>query len=366
MTVEAWLAFNRLPGLGARKKLDLLQSFASPDALFAAAPEAWRAAGMKDAALNVLAAGPAALLRDADRAWLDTPDTSLLTWLDPDYPALLREISDPPPLLYLRGQRQVLRHPMLAIVGSRNPTPNGSATAQAFAQHLSQTGLCIVSGLATGIDAAAHRGALAGKGPGIAVMGTGPERIYPRQHAALAAEIAAHGLLLTEYPPDTAIHPGLFPKRNRLISGLSTGVLVVEAALQSGSLVTARLAVEEGREVFAIPGSIHSPLSRGPHALIRQGAKLVERADDILEELTSLLSLTPSGPTSESEFAPSGMLPPDEARLLGHMDFDPLPFDLLVRRSGLTPDRVSAMLLTLELDGWVASCHGGRYCRLTR
>lgn len=372
MEHQAWLAFNRLPGLGPRGQRALLAQFGTPRHLFAAGTHAWRDAGLDAPLIEALRKGPERLGIETDLAWLAQADADLATWADPDYPPLLREIPDAPSVLYLRGRRALLSRPMLAIVGSRNPTPGGSAIAQAFAEHLSQAGLAIVSGLATGIDAAAHRGALRGGSGTVAVMGTGPDRIYPREHQALAQEVAADGLLLSDYPPGTALHPGLFPKRNRIISGLSYGVLVVEAALRSGSLITARLAAEQGREVFAIPGSIHSPLSRGPHRLIRQGAKLVETAADIMEELGPLHAALqqaqeaaharPSDPAGPPSAVPS----PAAAALLEIMDYSPQAVDLLVHRSGLTPDRVSAMLLTLELEGWVASCPGGRFCRLPR
>lgn len=367
MALADWLAFNRLPGVGQRGRLALLAQFDQPARLFAAGSGAWRAAGLGGKTLEALQGGPAALLTEDDRAWLAQADTEVLTWNDPDYPPLLREVPDAPVVLYLRGRRELLGSPMLGVVGSRSPTPSGAATAQAFAEHLSLAGLSIVSGLAAGIDAAAHRGALAGSGRTIAVMGTGPDRIYPRQHHELARQIAATGLLISDYPPGTPVRASQFPQRNRIISGLSYGVLVVEAALQSGSLITARLAAEQGREVFAIPGSIHSPLSRGPHKLLREGAKLVETAQDVLEELGplhgALQAAVGNGPAAAATAAPTD---PEQAQLLGVLAYDPQPFDLIVKHSGLTPDRVSAMLLNMELDGWVASCPGGRYCRVPR
>lgn len=362
MSVRDWLAFNRLAGIGNRTQHLLLDQFGNPTQVFAAGPGAWRAAGLSVPQITALQAGPQAIDLSPDLAWLEQPDTHLLTWADADYPRLLREIADPPVLLYLRGRRACLQQPMLAIVGSRNPTPVGNATAQAFAKHLGQAGLTIVSGLALGIDAAAHRGALAAHAPTIAVMGTGPDRIYPRQHRELAHQIAESGLLISDYPTGTAVRPALFPQRNRIISGLGYGVLVVEAALQSGSLITARLAGEQGREVFAIPGSIHSPLSRGPHRLIRDGAKLVETAQDILEELGPLHGVAhASGTPGETPARPAD---PQQALVFDALTSDPQPFDDILAHSGLTASQLSAILLALELDGWAASSPGGRYSRL--
>ena len=360
--LACWLALKRLPGLGHRGQQQLLAHFGDPEQLFAARHSAWKAAGLSAELVTQLQGGPATCNIEADLAWLAQPGTAVLTWLDADYPRLLREIPDPPMLLYLRGQREYLQHPMLAIVGSRSPTPSGAATAQAFAQHLSQAGLCIVSGLALGIDAAAHRGALAAGAPTIAVMGTGPDRVYPRQHHDLAQQIAQQGLLITDYPPGTQVRPNLFPQRNRIISGLGYGVLVIEAALHSGSLITARLAADQGREVFAIPGSIHSPLSRGPHRLIRDGAKLVETAQDVLEELGPLHGVAhPASPAAAGKTAPDDS---ELTRILQILTSDPMPFDEIIARSGLTASPLSAILLALEMDGWVAHCPGNQYCRL--
>ncbi|MCG6872446.1 MAG: DNA-processing protein DprA, partial [Gammaproteobacteria bacterium] len=266
-----------------------------------------------------------------------------------------------PLLLFAHGRRACLGAPALAMVGSRNPTPAGTETARAFASYLAGAGLLIVSGLALGIDAAAHSGALAAGGSTIAVLGTGVDRVYPASHHELAHRIAGSGLLLSELPLGSPPRRQHFPARNRLISGLSLGTLVVEASLRSGSLITARLAGEQGREVFAIPGSIHSPQSRGCHALIRQGAKLVETAADVLEELAPLAAVTPMRAAEPARAAPT-----DEglARLLELMSFDPVNVDTLVERSGLTAAKVCSMLLTLELQGLVENCPGGTYIRL--
>jgi DNA processing protein len=253
---------------------------------------------------------------------------------------------------------------MLAIVGSRNPTPVGQQTAREFAAHLAACGLTIASGLAIGVDGAAHEGAL-DSGRTVAVLGTGPDRVYPAAHRDLARRIADEGALVTEYPPGTTAVGRNFPRRNRIISGLSLGTLVTEAALRSGSLITARCAVEQGREVFSIPGSIHNPLARGCHALIRDGAKLVETAADILEELAPLLgSFTAETPrqTENGKGDESG-LDAEYRLLLATMGHDPASPDELIRSTGLPAESIASMLLLLELEGYVSSCPGGRYCR---
>lgn len=301
-----------------------------------------------------------------ETAWLAEPNHHLITLSDPRYPRLLREIPDPPAALYVIGDPDLLSATQLGIVGSRNPTPGGSETAHAFASYLTQSGLTITSGLAMGVDAAAHRGALGAGGKTIAVAGTGLDRVYPARHRELAHEIAAQGALISEFALGTPALAHNFPRRNRIISGLSLGVLVVEAALQSGSLITARLAAEQGREVFAIPGSIHNPLARGCHALIRQGAKLVETAADILEELGPMAQITaPARQTDGAGNITSG-LGVEAMTLLDCLGFDPTPVDSLIERSGLTPEAVSSMLLVLELQGHVVSAPGGHYTRVTR
>ena len=284
---------------------------------------------------------------------LAQPGNGLMTLADPDYPKTLLEIADPPAMLYCKGTRALLNQPGLGIVGSRNATPQGVRDAEAFAHALSDAGLTIVSGLALGIDAAAHRGGLAGAGSSVAIIGTGLDRIYPARNKALAHQLAENGLIVSEFPLGTAPLPGHFPRRNRLISGLSRGVLVVEAAPNSGSLITARVATEQGREVFAIPGSIHSPLARGCHALIKQGAKLVESAADILDELAWQQRLAP--PVLRETL-------PDP--VLDALDGAPTTLDTLAQRTGLTLDALSAKLLTLELDGRIAPLPGGRYQKI--
>ena len=252
--------------------------------------------------------------------------------------------------------------PQLAIVGSRNPTPAGAENARAFARALAGSGLTITSGFALGIDAAAHRGALEGNGGTVAVVGTGVDRVYPARHHQLAHQIADRGVIVSEYPLGTAPLRENFPRRNRIISGRSLGALVVEAALRSGSLITARLASEQGREVFAIPGSIHSPLSKGCHQLIRQGAKLVETAGDVIEELAALVGSLRE--VSEASCETSSVPGEETNPLLEYLGYDPIDIDTLVERSGLTPEAISSMLLSMELAGEVQTCAGGKYQRI--
>lgn len=292
----------------------------------------------------------------------------LVTLTDPAYPPLLKQIPDPPIALFARGDVSLLAQPQLAMVGSRNPSVEGRRNAEEFAAYLAQCGLVITSGMALGIDAASHKGALK-KGQTVAVWGTGLDKAYPPRNRELAEEIAAKGLVVTEFPPGTPPLPTHFPRRNRIISGLSVGTLVVEAARQSGSLITARLASEQGREVFAIPGSIHNPMAKGCHRLLRDGAKLVESAADILEELSPLLGLE-AAPQPGAQPAPGAESAapedPEYKLLLNSLDFAPTSVDALVERTGLTPDVVSSMLLMLELQGHVEASPGGRYSRVNK
>ena len=307
-------------------------------------------------------------LLDADLDWLAQPDCHVLLWGDASYPPALAELDDAPPLLFVRGSLDCLTQPQLAMVGSRNPTAVGREIAHDFAAQLARSGLVITSGLADGIDAASHQGALAGEGQTIAVFATGLDRVYPAKNRQLAHEIAAAGgALVSEQPLGTPPLRANFPRRNRIISGLSLGTLVVEAALRSGSLITARQAAEQGREVFAIPGSIHNPLARGCHRLIRQGAKLVEEANDVLEELAPLLKALLSQemvPEKGSAAPAEGGLEGNPAHelLLACLHDAPSSIDQLVVRSGLTAEAVSSMLLVLELQGKAVSSAGG-YCR---
>jgi DNA processing protein len=298
---------------------------------------------------------PAASLR-AVHDWVVRPGHHLLTLTDPAYPARLSNVPDPPLVLYVAGDPALLSRPSLAIVGSRSPSPRGLRDAQSFAQALSEAGLCIVSGLALGIDAAAHRGGLDGGASSIAVVGTGLDCTYPGRNAELARELSKRGAVVSEFPLGTPPLRSNFPRRNRIISGLSLGCLVVEAALHSGSLITAKEAAEQGRDVFAVPGSIHSALAKGCHWLIKQGAKLAESADDVLGELGV-------GNGSSVTHGPATLDVPDadSARLLQALGGDTLTVDALCERAGLTAEVASAMLLTLELDGYVARLAGGFY-----
>ncbi|QDQ29307.1 DNA-protecting protein DprA [Chitinimonas arctica] len=345
--------------MGPSHAIRLLTAFGSPDRILSASTAAL-ARHLPPKLTHALEQGPPASMLAHAHAWLAQPGNHLLTLADTDYPAQLLQIADPPPLLYAKGHTALLNRSILAVVGSRNATPQGLRNAEAFARDLSQRGWCIVSGLALGIDTAAHRGGLAGRGATIAVVGTGLDIVYPASNHALAHRIAAEGLMLSEFPLGTPGRPGNFPRRNRLISGLARGVLVVEAALQSGSLITAREAAEQGREVFAIPGSIHSPLAKGCHQLLKQGAKLVEQAVDILEELGESPTVT-----SPARCAAQANLPDTaQASLLAALGHDPLDIDTLTARAGLTPEQVYAMLLSLEMMGQVAKLPGGRYQRL--
>ena len=301
-----------------------------------------------------------------DAGWSKNARHHIIKHDSDEFPELLQQIPNAPGLLYVDGDPDLLHLPSLAIVGSRNPTKAGERTAFEFAQHLSGMGFAIVSGLAQGIDTAAHRGALAAGGTTIAFLGHGIDRVYPASNQALAEEIAATGALASEFPLGT--HPGkeLFPQRNRLISGLSLGTVVIEAARRSGSLITARLAAEQGREVFALPGSIHNPLARGCHQLIRQGAKLVENADDIVSELAPLLKhLLQNTMESTSKESPAQPLDDEYVELRKHLGHDPIGVDELAAHSGLTIDQVSSMLLILELHGDVEALSGGRYSLLS-
>ncbi|MBU0499819.1 MAG: DNA-processing protein DprA [Gammaproteobacteria bacterium] len=362
---SAWLTLHRTPGIGARTLVQLLERFGQPNRILSQAPSRLRESGLGQESLScLLAPDPAALEREL--GWLECPGHHLITILSDDYPKLLRDLPDPPPLLFVCGDPELLHLPQLAVVGSRRPSPGGQKTARDFSKHLAFRGLAITSGLADGIDGAAHRGALEG-GRTLAVMGTGVDRIYPACNRELAhAIVGGGGALVSELPLGSAPLAGNFPRRNRIISGLSLGVLVVEAALRSGSLITARLASEQGREVFAIPGSIHNPMARGCHALIRNGAKLVESAQDIVEELAPLLG-TLLEEESEGKSSAAGDQPKvdeDYRQLLENMGFDPVTVDELVQRSGRRVEEVSSMLLLLELEGHVLSAPGGFYCRV--
>jgi DNA processing protein len=360
--LASWLHLTLTPGLGAATIRELLKQLGLPEKILAA-PRRELARLVSPAALAALDSEPVARSVERSLAWLAQPGCALVTLADAAYPPLLLEIGDPPPLLYCRGRIELLGRPSLAIVGSRNASAQGNANAEQFARAFSTAGLTIISGLAQGIDAAAHRGGLAGEGSTIAVLGTGVDLVYPSAHAALAEEIAARGLLVSEYPLGMKALAHHFPRRNRLISGLAQGCLVIEAALASGSLITARAAAEQGREVFAVPGSIHSPLSKGCHALIKSGAKLAESAEDVLSELASFRR---SGFASTRIPAERGAAAPAENEpLLACMGFDPVDVDSLCTRAGMPAERVSAELLRLELGGRITALPGGLYQRLS-
>jgi DNA processing protein len=353
--IESWLALGLVDGLGGESMRRLLRAFSTPAEIFSANIAALERVVKRKVAYNIIQGVDQKRIA-ATLKWLEEPANSIITLADHDYPSLLLNISDPPPLLYFKGRRELLNSHILAIVGSRNATPQGLANAEAFAEAASNAGLCIASGMASGVDAAAHRGGLRGSAASIAVVGTGLDIVYPAGNRELAHELAEKGALISEFPLGTPAIGSNFPRRNRIISGMSRGCLVVEAALRSGSLITARQALEQGREVFAVPGSIHSPLSKGCHALIKDGAKLVESADDILCELGYR---SPQSATLDAD-GPEG----EEAVLLKHLGHDITNIDTLCVRSGLTVEMVSAMLLAFELDGVVASLPGGRYQRL--
>ncbi len=360
-----WLALVRAPGLGVRGILQLLEQFGSAEQIFDAAQRGASARQFKPAVLSYLRA-PDWSPVIADLEWLAAaPHNHVLTLGDARYPHLLRQIADPPPVLFVRGAVDLLSRPQLAMVGSRNPSPQGEQNAFEFARALSGAGLIITSGMALGVDAQCHRGALAGGGATVAVMGTGLDRVYPKSHLDLAHDIAEHGALVSEFTPGTPPLKENFPRRNRIISGLSLGTLVVEAGVGSGSLITAREALEQGREVLAIPGSIHNPLARGCHALIRQGAKLVETAHDVLEEIRFSAALPLPAHAAARDELGLGKADPDQGRVLDSLGHEPTSIDTIVHRTGLTADQVSSILLMLELSAQVKSS-GAHYFRVHR
>lgn len=356
-----WLALNRVAGLAPDLFRQFVAEFGTLEALFRSpSPQALARLRVPNAVIvQLLDSGPLLESAQQDLKWLEEPDHHLVTCLDDGYPALLREIPAAPPLLYVSGNPGALLNLQVAVVGSRHPTRAGRDTARIFARDLAEAGITVTSGLAAGVDGAAHGGALDGGGATVAVLGTGIDRVYPRVHEALAERIAASGALVSEFPlgrPPLAVN---FPRRNRIISGLSLGVLVVEANSRSGSLITARFAAEQGRELFAIPGSIHSPQSRGCHLLIRQGAKLVERVDEITEELGALAEFQIAAgrpPVNEN----AGITLTDEQRsLLDELDFQPRTVDALVDATGSPVERVAAVLIELELRALIAQEQGG-------
>ncbi|HXD40358.1 MAG TPA: DNA-processing protein DprA [Ramlibacter sp.] len=368
--------------LAAWLRLDLTLGNATARRLLAAFGLPQRVLSQSEAALGQLVSSaqaralhtehePMAALLEATWQWLQDAQASgrrrILTLSDPDYPAGLLNTEDPPLMLYVMGEVHAPWPASIAVVGSRNPTPQGLANARQFARSFTEAGLTVVSGLALGVDAAAHEGALEGAAAGqtatIAVVGTGLDRVYPRQHLELARRIEQSGLVVSEYPLGTPPLAANFPKRNRIIAGLSQGTVVVEAALKSGSLITARQAAEQGKDVFAIPGSIHSPQSRGCHALLKQGAKLVDTAQDVLEELPQPNGHRPRAPAQQASSERNTTAEPHDG-LLAALGFDPVSLDALVARTGVSPAHLQAKLLELELDGEVARLPGGLFQRV--
>ncbi len=356
--LAGWIRLERTPGVGPETARRLLGTFGLPSAVLAAGRAQLKSVVSERIAAELSSTPSPELLSLIDKSldWARQPGNCILTLADPAYPRSLLDISDPPLLLYVKGRVDLLNAPAIAVVGSRNATAQGVSNAGKFSEALSNAGLTVVSGMALGIDTAAHQGGLRGIGSSIAVIGTGADIVYPARNHGLAHTLAAHGCIVSEYPLGMQALPPNFPRRNRIISGLSRGVLVIEAAAQSGSLITARMAGDQGGDVFAIPGSIHSPLSKGCHLLIKQGAKLVESAQDILDELNAF-----SPPAS---FAPASAANETADPLLTAIGYDPVDFDTLVERSNLDSAALTARLLTLEMDGKIEMLPGGMYRRL--
>ncbi len=372
--LAAWLRLCLIPGIGDATIRRLLGACGLPEQVFAAPHATLAQAAGEGYALRVRNAssddGIDAAVANALR-WQETPENHIVTLADADYPRALLDAPDPPPLLYLKGQRALLARRAIAIVGSRNATAQGIANAESFAAALSRAGLCIVSGQALGIDTAAHLGGLAGAGSTIAVIGTGADIVYPARNRDLAHRIAASGLIVSEFPLGTPANAANFPRRNRIISGLSQGVVVIEAALRSGSLITARLAGEQGRDVFALPGSIHSPLAKGCHQLIKQGAKLVDSVEDILDELGMRDAAAVTGGATATDVvdaarAMAGAAGTPHAALLDALGHEPVAVHALGARTGLDAGLLSAQLLELELGGHITQLPGGLVQRITR
>ncbi|MGY6588318.1 MAG: DNA-processing protein DprA [Wenzhouxiangella sp.] len=371
--IEAWLALLIAPGIGGRRGHRLADFLGGPLAWTTASDKELREAGLTPAMIRHLRQpDPAAMA--CCQAWLKADNHHLITLEDPLYPPLLKAVEEPPLGLFVVGDPAHLVRPQVAIVGSRNASTGGLDHARDFAATLARAGFVITSGLADGVDGHAHAGCLDAGGQTLAVMGTGPDRVYPARHKPLAQRITRQGALITQFVPGTEPKPGHFPVRNRIISGMTLGTLVVEAGLRSGSLITARQAADQGREVFAIPGSVHNPLARGCHRLIRDGARLVETADEVVEalaplaeelagEIGKLLAQELPSALDKSPKTPHLLDDPDYQRLLDALGFDPTPVDQVIQRSQLTAAEVSSMLLMLELDGLVDTHPGGRYSR---
>ncbi len=368
-SIASWLTLRLTAGVGNTTFHTLLNHFGHVESVLTASHKQLSATHISAEAINALTSQAAPDI-SADLTWLEAEDHHILTLNDAAYPARLKQLNDAPPILYVRGDIDYLQQPQLAMVGSRNPTAAGRNTAKDFATHLSNAGITITSGLADGIDGASHEGALLGLAGTIAVVAHGLDIIYPAKHQQLAQKITKNGAVVSEMPIGTQPKPGLFPRRNRLISALSLGTLVVEAAHKSGSLITARYAMEQNSEVFAIPGSIHNPMARGCHQLIRQGAKLVETAKDILEELNISQLSTPPYPQKSEQNIPENpkdhqqALDPDHQKLLKCLAYEPASIDELVLSSQFSAAEIASMLLILELEGVVVS-QNGRYTNVT-
>ena len=366
--IAAWLRLAETPGVGPTTCRTLLGAFGLPEAIFEATHDQLMRV-VTQAVANALRRSPDTAVQELisrTQAWASLPGNHIVTLADTRYPPALLETADPPPLLYVKGRVALLHRETLAIVGSRNATPQGLTDARRFAEALAASGYTIASGLALGIDAAAHEGALAAGAAGgstIAVIGTGADIVYPASHRTLAHRIAEQGALVSELPLGTTASAHQFPRRNRIIAGLARGVLVIEAAARSGSLITARLATEAGRDVFAVPGSIHSPLSKGSHQLIRQGAKLVESVADVLDELAEPANTRTAASTRQDACASA---PTSEATdpILAALGFDPVTADDLATRCDLDSSHLSARLLDLELAGAIVRLPGSRVQRL--
>ncbi|OGT37395.1 MAG: DNA protecting protein DprA [Gammaproteobacteria bacterium RIFCSPHIGHO2_12_FULL_38_14] len=355
--LKYWLALLHMQKVNPRTILDWLSHFNDVETLFHAQPSAWRAAGINENHIALLQNPPWKAVH-ADLNWQHEQHHHLLTYTDDDYPFLLKQIPDPPLVLYVKGNKSILSQQQLAIVGARHPTQEGKTNAEQFAFSLSRANLVVTSGLAIGIDSASHRGALLAKGHTIAVLGTGLHHIYPRSNHKLADEIVSNGgALISEFPLTTPPYSYNFPRRNRIIAGLSLGVLVVMAAIKSGSLITARYALDFNREIFALPGSIHHPLQKGCHYLIKQGAKLVENETDILEELGIICKTNP--PFEGNSLSYQNDLSPEYQQLLQRIDYEVTDLDTILLQSRLTAGEVSSMLLILELNGYIQTTVGG-------
>lgn len=356
-SIKYWLALLHVQGVGCRTFLKILETH-TPEQIFSESRAALVALGLREKIINGILQ-PDWQQVEQDLLWLEQENHCVITLNDVFYPWQLKEIADPPPLLFVRGNKQLLSTPQLAIVGSRNPSTEGLRTAFDFSHNLALQGFTISSGLALGIDASSHQGALKATGNTIAVAGTGLDRVYPAAHKALAMDVVTQGAMISEFPPGTVARASNFPRRNRIISGLSQGLLVVEAAKKSGSLITARMALEQNREVFAIPGSIHNPLARGCNALIREGAKLVETTEDILQELGEYNQQHSQKITIKS----NSELDLAQQKLLNLILYSPTSVDVLVEETGYSAEVVSSMLLLLELQGYINAAAGGGYLR---